>query len=226
MSPRTLIVGDIHGCLEELEDLLEESGFEEEGDELVSVGDLVAKGPDSKGVVQLLQRIGGRAVRGNHDQHCLMWWDAKVAGEPVPELRPAHREVAEQLEPPEWEWLAKLPFWLELPHHDALVVHAGLLPEVPLEEQDPFDLMNMRSILDDGTASRDYDEGTPWASLWRGPRLVVFGHDAVRGLQLRESAVGLDTGCVYGGWLTGLWLPDRDVVSVPARTTYATPGKS
>lgn len=225
MSERTLIVGDLHGCREELEDLLEESGFDE-GDRLVSVGDLVAKGPDSKGVIRLIQSLGGRAVRGNHDQHCLRWWDAKVAGAPLPELRPAHQEVAEQLDESDWEWLAALPLWLELEDHDALVVHAGLVPEQPLEEQDPFDLMNMRSILDDGSASRSYEEGTPWASLWTGPRLVVFGHDAVRGLQTREFAVGLDTGCVYGGWLTGLWLPERDLVSVPARATYAIPGKS
>jgi hypothetical protein len=225
MSDRTLIVGDLHGCREELEDLLEESGFED-GDHLISVGDLVAKGPDSKGVIRLIRELGGRAVRGNHDQHCLRWWDAKVAGSPLPDLRPAHREVTEQLEPGDWEWLAALPLWLELEDHDALVVHAGLVPDVPLEEQDPFDLMNMRSIVEDGTASRSYEEGTPWASLWPGPRLVVFGHDAVRGLQTREFAVGLDTGCVYGGWLTGLWLPDRDLVSVPARAAYATPGKS
>ena len=225
MSARTLIVGDLHGCREELEDLLEESGFEE-GDHLVSVGDLVAKGPDSQGVLRLFRRLGGRAVRGNHDEHCLRWWRAKTSGEPLPELRPAHREVAEQLEESDWEWLAALPLWLELEDHDALVVHAGLVPDLPLSEQDPFDLMNMRSILADGEASRSYEEGTPWAGRWPGPRLVVFGHDAVRGLQTREFAVGLDTGCVYGGWLTGLWLPERDLVSVPARQTYCTPGKS
>jgi hypothetical protein len=225
MSERTLIVGDVHGCSEELADLLAESGFED-GDELVSVGDLVAKGPDSKGVIELVRSVGGRAVRGNHDQHCLGWWDAKVAGRPLPALKPTHREVTGQLDDADWEWLAALPLWVELDAHDALVVHAGLLPDLPLEDQDPYDLMNMRSILDDGSASRSYEEGTPWASLWPGPRLVVFGHDAVRGLQTREFAVGLDTGCVYGGWLTGLWLPERDLVSVPARATYAVPGKS
>ena len=221
---RTLIVGDVHGCREELEDLLEESGWEDD-DQLVLVGDLVAKGPDSLGVIRLIRELGGLAVRGNHDQHCLNWWDAKCAGDVLPRLKPAHQRVADELEDEDWEWLAALPLWLELPEHDTLVVHAGLLPDLPLEDQDPYDLMNMRSILDDGTPSRSYEEGTPWASAWPGPRLVAFGHDAVRGLQNRAHSVGLDTGCVYGGWLTGLWLPRRDLVSVPARGTYAEPGK-
>ena len=224
MTARTLIVGDVHGCLEELEDLLEESGWEED-DQLVLVGDLVAKGRDSLGVIRLMREMRARAVRGNHDQHCLKWWDAKCAGDELPELKPAHQRVADELEAEDWRWLAALPLWIELPEHDALVVHAGLLPDLPLEEQDPYDLMNMRSILDDGTPSRSYEEGTPWAAVWPGPRLVVFGHDAVRGLQNRPHSVGLDTGCVYGGWLTGLWVPRRDLVSVPARGTYAQPGK-
>lgn len=224
MSVRTLIVGDIHGCREELEDLLQESGWEC-GDQLVAVGDLVAKGPDSQGVIRLMRDLDARAVRGNHDQHCLRWWDAKGSGAPLPELKPSHQAVAEALDEMDWAWLAGLPLWLELPEHDALVVHAGLRPSLPLEDQDPYDLMNMRSILEDGSASRSYEEGTPWAALWPGPRLVVFGHDAVRGLQTRQHAIGLDTGCVYGGWLTGLWLPERDLVSVPSRAAYTEPGK-
>lgn len=224
MSTRTLIVGDIHGCREELEDLLQESGWED-GDKLVSVGDLVAKGPDSRGVIRLMRKLRGRAVCGNHDQHCLRWWQAERAGRPLPKLKPVHQRVVDQLEEEDWRWLADLPFWIELPEHDALVVHAGLLPDVPVEDQDPYDLMNMRSILDDGSTSRSYEEGVPWAERWPGPRLVVFGHDAVRGLQTRPHAIGLDTGCVYGGWLTGLWLPERDLVSVPARAAYAEAGK-
>lgn len=219
MTRQTLIIGDVHGCSEELDDLLAESGWTEE-DDLVFVGDLVAKGPDSLGVVRRARRLKARAVRGNHDQHCLLWWEAKRAGQPLPALRRTHQQVADQLEEEDWRWLAALPLWLELPEHDTLVVHAGLIPDLPLDEQDPYDLMNMRSVLDDGTGSRDYDEGTPWATLWPGPRLVVFGHDAVRGLQRHPHAFGLDTGCVYGGWLTGLWLPHRDLVAVPARQVW------
>ncbi len=223
MSTRTLVVGDLHGCREELEDLLEQSGWDE-GDQLVSVGDLVAKGPDSLGVIRLMRELGGRAVCGNHDARCLRWWEAKEAGDALPELRPPHQQVVDELEEPDWQWLADLPFYLELPEHEALVVHAGLLPDLPLDRQKPDDLMNMRSVRPDGTASRRYEDGEPWASLWPGPRLVIFGHDAVRGLQRHPHALGLDTGCVYGGWLTGVWLPDLDLISVPARAVYSEPG--
>ena len=219
MGIRTFVVGDVHGCLEELEDLLRESGWQV-GDQLVFVGDLVAKGPDSLGVVRLARELDAQAVRGNHDHHCLRWWEARQRGTEPPELGDTHREVVDQLEEPDWVWLAARPLWLELPGHDALVVHAGLLPHVPLEAQDPYDLMNIRSILEDGSGSRRYEDGVPWATRWPGPRLAVFGHDAVRGLQRHPYAFGIDTGCVYGGWLTGLWLPERDLVSVPARADW------
>ena len=77
-------------------------------------------------------------------------------------------------------------------------------------------MLTIRSIKADGTPSKRVD-GEPWASLWPGPELVVFGHDAVRGLQMYEHAVGLDTGCVYGGRLSGYLLPERRLVQVDAR---------
>ena len=222
MSRRTLIVGDVHGCAQELDDLLERAGFSEK-DRLVFVGDLVAKGPDSMGVIQRARALNARAVRGNHDQHCLRWWDAKQQGAALPELRSYHRQVADTIEESDWQWLAALPLFLRLEEHNTIVVHAGLVPGVALEAQEPFDLMNMRTVGADGTASKHYDGGTPWPTLWEGPELVVFGHDAIRGLQRHPYAVGLDTGCVYGGSLTGLLLPEQTVVSVPAREMWSAP---
>ena len=115
-------------------------------------------------------------------------------------------------------------YFMNLRHdHDHLVVHAGLVPGVPLDDQEPEHLLNLRSITPEGRPSKKLD-GTPWAALWRGPDHVVFGHDAVRGLQRHPHATGLDTGCVYGNALTALVLEagaDPRLVSVQARRAYA-----
>ena len=100
-------------------------------------------------------------------------------------------------------------------------MHAGLLPGIPLEDQDPDGLFNMRSITPSGKWSKKIEAGVPWASKWTGPERVVFGHDAVRGLQQYPRALGLDTGCVYGKRLTGLLLPADALISVPAHKVWA-----
>lgn len=79
---------------------------------------------------------------------------------------------------------------------------------------------NDRSILPDGTVTSKFFNNWPWARLWDGPQTVFFGHDADRGLQQYEHAIGLDTGCVYGGKLTACILPERRLVSVNAKREY------
>lgn len=221
VTERTFIIGDVHGCSEELQALLQRCEHRA-GDRVVFVGDLVAKGPDSRGVLDMARRLEALAVRGNHDQAVLACREpSRFARSPSAE----HLSLAHTLEPDDWALLEALPFYLELPEHDCQIVHAGLLPGIPLAEQNPYDLMNMRSIRADGSASRRVDEGVPWASCWQGPPTVVFGHDARRGLQRYPHALGLDTGCVYGGKLTAWLLPERELVAVPARRMYRAPGR-
>lgn len=215
----TLIVGDVHGCLREFDALLARAP----ADDVVLVGDLVAKGPDSRGVVRRARELDARAVKGNHDLHCLRWYRARRDGAELPRLKPHHQQVCDTLEEDDWLWLDALPFWLRL-DEGVIVVHAGLVPGVPLEEQDEEDVVSMRSLRSDGTASRRIEDGEPWARYWPGPDEVVFGHDAVRGLQIHEHATGLDTGCVYGGALTGYVLPRRELVEVRAERCYSEPG--
>lgn len=209
---RTLLIGDVHGCIDELRALLRACAAQP-SDRVVLVGDLVAKGPDSQAVVQFARESGLLAVRGNHDEHVLR------AREAVAQLKPWHREVVQTLREEDWAYLGALPFWLRLPE-GVVAVHGGLVPGVALEAQRPEDLVSMRSLREDGRATRRI-EGVPWASVWQGPEHVVFGHDAIRGLQLYPHATGLDTGCVYGRELTALILPERRLVSVPARRAYA-----
>ena len=216
---RTLFIGDVHGCVRELQDLLEACAHSE-SDRVVLVGDLVAKGPDSAGVVRLARERRFLAVRGNHDAHVLR---ARAHGGLRPDgrrLKPEHQRVLDTLAPEDWAYLESLPLYLRLAELNVLAVHAGLVPGVPLEQQDPHLLVNLRSITKEGTPSKRIDNGVPWASLWKGPETVLFGHDAMRGLQRHPYAMGLDSGCVYGGRLNAWILPEGRLVSVPARTAY------
>jgi hypothetical protein len=219
---KTIVVGDVHGCCDELRDVLRACGHRR-GDRVVLVGDLVAKGPDSAGVLQLLREEKALAVLGNHDAHALR---ARSAGKKGT-VKPERQQVLDTLKDADWSYLEALPLFVRLGTEaprapPVAVVHAGAVPGVPLEKQDREHLLTLRSILPDGTPSKRI-EGTPWAALWQGPERLIFGHDAVRGLQQHPFATGLDTGCVYGGRLTALILPERRLVSVPARRVYVAP---
>jgi predicted phosphodiesterase len=214
---RTLFIGDVHGCAEELDALLAECQYRP-GDRVVLVGDLVAKGPDSAGVVRRARERGLLAVRGNHDAHVLRWHAGKM-----PEgkkLKPEHRQVLDTLEDEDWAYLEALPLQRHFPELNVRVVHGGLVPGVPMEKQKPELMLNLRSITPDGEPSKKVDDGAPWASLWKGPELVIFGHDALRGLQRHPHAIGLDTGCVYGQRLTAYVLPEARFYSVKAKRAY------
>jgi predicted phosphodiesterase len=216
---RTIFIGDVHGCLYELEQLLESCAYAR-GDRVVLAGDLVAKGPDSLGVLRLAQELDALAVRGNHDHAVLRWRDA-ASDTAIPERATHHFQVARQLDAEAWRVLASFPLFLRLPEQQVIVVHGGLVPGIALEQQEHELLMNMRTLRPDGTGSRRPDDGVLWGSRWAGPELVIFGHHAMAGLQRHPKAIGLDTGCVYGGRLSAYVLPDDRLFSVPSRSVYA-----
>lgn len=210
---RTIIVGDVHGCRSELEGLLDRVAFTT-GDRLVFVGDLVARGPDSLGVLDVARTTGAIVVRGNHEQRLLDWRRARAQwmhGEAAakPPIGRMHRDIARSLRPVDWTLLETSPLFLDLPEHGARVVHAGVVPGVPFEAQSPQTLMRIRTVGVPG-AKRGRERGKAtnvlWGAAYAGPPQVVFGHNAAPGLQLHPWATGLDTGCVYGGRLTAMVL--------------------
>lgn len=198
---RTIIVGDVHGCPDELVHLLEQVRFDT-GDRLVFVGDLVARGPDSLGVLDVVHEKGALLVRGNHEAKLLL---AKQRGD-LSILNPGHRKVAEELRPRDWKLLEWAPVSLDLPEHNLRVVHAGINPSKPWEKQDERDLLHIRVV------KNEYDEPVLWSELYFGPTHLVFGHHAMAGLQLHAFSTGLDTGCVYGNRLTALVLAEGEKV--------------
>ena len=222
---RTVIVGDVHGCTGELEELLEHMRFAEGTDELVLVGDLVARGPDTKGTLALARRLRARAVRGNHEDRLLAW---RRRGKP---LGPDHERVVTTLSEDDWRMLEAMPLWLDLPAHGVRVVHGGLVPGVAVDRAPPDALLKMRTIDARGRWSDEPDAGPLWGTLYEGPPHAVFGHNARPEPQLHSWATGIDTACVYGGRLTAVVLDEGEAMprgeavrgllkSVPALRKY------
>lgn len=227
---RTVIIGDIHGCLLELDALLDTIGLSS-GDRVVCVGDVIGRGPRSIGVLERLMSIGAESVQGNHELHLLQrvqadadHWRIELGSHP-------HWQFAAELGGPHLAWLKAMPLYCQLPRHGLVVVHAGLQPGIRWEAQDPWVLTHIRSFDADGRPSSALGAAS-WATQYSGPEHIVFGHAAQRGLQLQPHATGLDTGCVYGKRLTAMVLSDdahvpaadaREsvLVSVPAQQTYS-----
>ncbi len=218
---RTLIVGDVHGCLDELRALLASINFNVATDQLIMAGDLIAKGPASAETLSFIAAHQGVSVIGNHDARWLRWHHGVVHGGDTPDLSDFHQIEIRRLSDDNWSWFHAQPDGILLSDYNIAIVHAGLINGVPLAKQDVELMRTMRSILSNGKPFKSSTEGVPWASLWQGPEHVVFGHDARRGLQQYPLATGLDTGCVYGGKLSALLLPEKRIVSVPAARRYA-----
>ena len=207
----TLVVGDVHGCADELVELLEIAGDDVR---VVLVGDLFTKGPDPVGVWRVLRRTGARAVLGNHDQRLL----DVIEGERPHDTHGAGIVRALDAEDPAWQaWTRALPLWLQVGRY--LVTHAALHPSGDLERTDRRTHLVRRRWPDD----RDLD-CPHWWQVYEGPP-VIFGHDAARGLVRRDRhgapwIIGLDTGCVYGGQLSGWLVGAERLIQVPAARVY------
>jgi hypothetical protein len=122
--------------------------------------------------------------------------------------------VLRQLSDADWALLEGMPLYLELPAHAARVVHAGMLPGLPLHRQEAWTLTHIRSVDAQGAPSDRAGE-QPWGARYADSTHVIFGHDARRQLQLHPRATGIDTGCVYGGSLTALVLDEGMMVPFP-----------
>jgi diadenosine tetraphosphatase ApaH/serine/threonine PP2A family protein phosphatase len=223
IASRTIIVGDVHGCANELERLLNRVNFSC-GDHLVLVGDLIARGPDSRGVLRIVRETGASFVRGNHEARVLA-----LRNDLTSHLM--HARLAAELGTADLALLDGAPLWLALRAHNVVVVHAGIRPDLGMYAQHDHDLLNLRHV-------KQGDAQTLWGALYHGPAHIVFGHHALAGLQLHPFATGLDTGCVYGKALTALVLAEdqpvpqnlaarrKHLVSVKASRVYFDPKSS
>lgn len=229
------LIGDVHGCLTELRELLTRLGYGADGltpppgRSAVFVGDLVDRGPDSAGVLRLVMGMvaAGTAlcVPGNHDAKLLRALGGKA-------VKPLHGldDTLRQLEAAGEgfcagvrDFLGGLPGHLVLDGGRLVVAHAGL-PEAYHGRQGGV----VRSFALYGDVDGSQDEyGLPvrrdWAADYRGAALVVYGHTPVAEPRWIANTVDIDTGCVFGGHLSALRYPERELICVAARRPYAVP---
>ena len=238
------IIGDVHGCLAELEKLLTTLGYELERDaegraagvrhperRAVFVGDLVDRGPDTPGVLRLVMGMvaAGTAfcVSGNHEAKLLR----ALRGKNV-KVNHGLAESLAQLARETDEFRAEVERFIDgLISHYVLdggrlvVAHAGLI-----EAYHGRASGRVREFCLYGQTTGETDEyglpvRYPWAQEYRGRAMVLYGHTPVPRAEWLNNTLCLDTGCVFGGRLTALNYPERNVVSVPATRVYYTPAK-
>lgn len=208
---RSIFIGDVHGCADELEELIGGLAIGA-SDRVYFVGDLVTRGPDGKGVLALMRAVGGQSVLGNHELRMLALRQGRAGRWGS---LSTYQRLAAELTDEDWALLEGLPPTLEVPEHGVRIVHGGVVPGRPLDEHDPWLLTHLRTLDDEGSPSERW-AGTLWAERYHGPPHIVFGHNARARLQLHDWATGLDTGCVYGGHLTALVLETGETPKPPA----------
>ncbi|MDX6234487.1 MAG: hypothetical protein QOH68_3595 [Nocardioidaceae bacterium] len=237
------VIGDVHGCRLELEELLAELGYDvvrdaagrpvdashPTGRRAVFVGDLVDRGPDSPGVLRLVMGMvrAGHAlcVSGNHEAKL-----NRALGRRTVTLSHGLERTMEQLEQEPTEFVEDVRRFVDgliahyvLDEGKLVVAHAGLK-----ESYHGRASGRVRSFALYGDTSGETDEyglpvRYPWAEDYRGKAMVLYGHTPVPETEWINNTLCLDTGCVFGGALTALRYPEREIVSVDAHEVYYEP---
>jgi bis(5'-nucleosyl)-tetraphosphatase (symmetrical) len=241
---RKILIGDVHGCFDELMDLMNILSPTID-DRLIFLGDLIDRGPKSREVVRFVMDIEGECVLGNHEEKFVRYMahEAKRAEDPLYKNPMRPRSDLSCFSEKELSWLAGLPAYLTFKHGERpwIAVHAGFTSDLPWAEQSRNAVTRVRYLKPDSGKSvgRAFDippGSVYWTERWKGPASVVYGHN-VHDLQNSRIdrpvpdvlCLGIDTGCCFGGSLTAaVFLPgdtEPMFVAVDAKKDYC-PRKS
>ena len=240
---RVALIGDIHGCIRELEELYRKLTHLSI-DEVFHVGDLVDRGPDSGAVIDFCIRNKINGVMGNHEDSILNLWARYKKDGFLPKSPDKSRTIS-QLNAERVKYLSALPKLHVFDDLNTLIVHGGVWPHLPLYAQ-PLNVIRAQMINTDTcnlgrsrwwgvnaaksehqkTEAESYLEGwRRWYELYDGHQNVVFGHSVFRNPFTHKNegtgtVYGIDQGGCFGGYLTALIIPDMTYVQVRARRAY------
>ncbi len=237
------IIGDIHGCFDETNILLKKLGYEvsktkdrysvkhPEGRKIIFVGDLVDRGPKTPDVIRLVKHAiedeQAFCVVGNHDdklKRALMGKKVKIAHglqESLDQLEQESESFREETK----QFLNSLISHYVFDDGGLAIAHAGIKEEF-IGRGAP----SIKQFCMYGETTGEIDEfglpvRYPWAEEYRGNTVIVYGHTPIPEPEWINNTINIDTGCVFGGQLTALRYPEKELVSVPAKKVYADPIK-
>lgn len=198
---RTLIIGDIHGCFDELSELI--SIFNPQyGDKIITVGDVIGKGPKPNECIELLIKLNAQVVMGNHE----FFFNERISqNKPLPETY--------EIDSKYHSWIANLPVKIETDNY--IILHAGFYPPLGFEKTSVASMIAIRNVI------APDKKIVPWFDLYKGKKKIYFGHWAELGLEKGSNYMALDTGCVYGKQLTGYIIEEDKFIQVNAKKVYS-----
>ena len=223
------IIGDVHGCITELNLLLEKLGYNHNGysnnRRLVFTGDLIDRGWYSLSVFLKVQEIVDSKcallVRGNHDDKLMRW----AKGNNV-KFNHGFEKTSEEfshIKDKVYKFLSSTPMYLSLDDGQLIIAHAAW--KNSLKNIDPFDKKCRTWCLYGPTTGRMLENGLPDRIDWVIDRkedspLIVYGHQVYKEPRVLSNTYGIDTGCAFGGYLTALRYPELEFVSIKAQWIY------
>ncbi len=214
---RYIAIGDVHGCHEELHELLEKVNPGPR-DQVIMLGDLVNNGPDSHRALVLAREVRAICLLGNHELRLLRYRRAGVSKK----LKKTDLKTIPQLTDEDWDHLTRMMLHYYVPELETVFVHGGFLPNHPWMDQPASVVTRIQVVNELGRPrKRSQSPGSPhWSELWEGPPFVVYGHTPRPHYSRLKWSIGIDTACAQGGKLTAFILPAGEIVQVPARRPY------
>lgn len=216
MKTKHIFISDVHGCFTELERLLElihQQNYQKM--RIISLGDLINKGPDSTKVISLARKENISVVLGNHE---LGYFRRLKRKEPLAQ------KFREKIGEENHAFLKKQSLFIE--HKDFIAVHAGIDAR-PLNNisDSAIYAQKISTLLKESDSStlttiRNIDINTPWHAHYKGKKPIIYGHWARQGVLITPNSVCLDSGCVYGQRLSAYVLEEKTIFSVCAQKIY------
>lgn len=223
--PRTIFIGDLHGCADEFRALLIKLDYNPKFDRLYLTGDSFARGPKPSETLDAIAESKAKSVMGNHDMRMLQHLsrketasrnDEKISKSQIETINKMSHRLPELI-----DYLGSLP--ISVSSLGWILVHAGIDPEKGISGTSAQTALTIRTH-----PGPNIPGNKKWYESYEGETLIIFGHDAKGGIVRRlrngkPNAIGLDTGCVYGGSLTAYILEEDRFVSVKCAKMYYDP---